>query len=126
VGLVALLAVALAGTEGCTRTKAADAPVIDRQTFIDTYVDLRLAALASPARTLTTSDREAVLAKHHVTDQDLLHFVDVRGADPSYMVRLWTEVAGRVPLAPPPPSAGGFAAPLPAAGTATPADTTQK
>jgi hypothetical protein len=123
---VTLLALALAGSAGCAKTEPDDGPVMDRSAFIDTYVDLRLAALASPARTLSATDREAVLAKHHVTDQDLLRFVDARGADPAYMVRLWSEVAGRVPLAPPPPSAGGLSTPPSAGGTPTPADTTHK
>ena len=84
-----------------------DPAVIDRAVFIDTYVDLRKAALAAPSHTHTAADRERVLEEHGVTDQDLLHFVDVRGADPQYMVRLWTDIGNRLPLAPLPPSAGG-------------------
>lgn len=100
----ACLAVAL-GIGACRERE--DAGVIDRAVFIDSYVDLRKAALATPTLTLTAAERERVLAEHGVTDEDLLHFVDVKGADPEYMVLLWTDVGKRVPLAPLPPSAGG-------------------
>ena len=99
------LLIAASGAAGCGK-KAGDTSTIDRAAFVDTYVDLRLAALASPTHSLTPAARDSVLTKHHVTDQDLLHFVDVQGADPSYMVKLWTDVSKRVPLSPPPPSAG--------------------
>lgn len=94
---------AMAGAAACRR---GDAAVIDRQRFVDTYVDLRISALASPGRTLPPAERERVLREHGVTADDLLHFVDVKGADPDYMVRLWTEIATRVPLSPLAPSAG--------------------
>lgn len=97
------LGAALVCAAACWR---ADSAVIDRQRFIDTYVDLRISALASPDRTLAAAERERVLQKHGVSADDLLHFVDVKGADPDYMVRLWTEIAEHVPLSPLAPSAG--------------------
>ena len=79
--------------------------VIDRETFIATYVDLRAAALESPTRTLSAAERDRVLAEHGITRADLLEFADVHAADPGYMVALWTEVSARVnPPAPPPDS----------------------
>jgi hypothetical protein len=67
--------------------------VIDRETFIATYVDLRRAALQQPTRQLPDTARDRILAAHGVTTDQLMQFADVRGADPEYMVALWTEVS---------------------------------
>jgi hypothetical protein len=102
--LRASLALALA-MAACT--PAAPETAIDRETFVATYVDLRKAALRSPTRTLTDAQRDSVLAAHGVGEKDLVQFAEVRGADPDYMVALWSEVNALVsPPVPPAPSLG--------------------
>jgi hypothetical protein len=70
--------------------------VIDREAFIATYVDLRRAALEIPTRQLSDTARARILAAHGVTREDLLQFAEVRGADPDYMVAVWTEVSAQM------------------------------
>src|SRR5688500_16662874 len=46
--------------------------VIDRETFIATYVDLRRAALQQPTRQLPDTARDRILAAHGVTSDQLM------------------------------------------------------
>jgi hypothetical protein len=93
-------------TAGCGRGDDVEG-VIDRETFIETYVDLRRAGMQAPNRQLPDTARDRILAEHGVTRDELLTFADVRGADPDYMVQVWTEVSARTAPAdtvPPTPS----------------------
>lgn len=90
--------------------------LIDRETFIATYIDLRAAALNSPTRTLTAAERDRVLAEHGVTRERLLEFGEFHAADPAYMVGVWTEITDRTTVAP--SDSTGAAPPTP------PSDTT--
>ena len=89
----ALLAAAFLAA-GCSHGGAE--PTIDRQTFIDTYVELRLAVLLSPEGILSDADRERILARHGVTAEDLVRFTEVRGSDPDFMLGVWSEVSSRL------------------------------
>ncbi|MGD2068946.1 MAG: hypothetical protein PVI57_09770 [Gemmatimonadota bacterium] len=90
--LSALLALLLAGCG-----QAVDGgDVIDRETFIATYIDLRRAAFRSPTRELDTAKRARVLESHGVTEEQLLEFTDVHGRDVDFMMELWTEVEDRM------------------------------
>ena len=74
-----------------------------RADFVSTYVDLRVAALRRDDETLTDSARAAVLARHGVTEGDLLDFASTHGGDLDFMRDLWNEVEARldsVPLVP--------------------------
>jgi hypothetical protein len=75
-----------------------DAPTaaVDRETFIQTYVDLRVAALDSPNRTISAERRQQILAAHGVTEADLLAFVEAYGEDVDAMTAVWTEVEERL------------------------------
>lgn len=111
--LVALASALLLGCGG-----PAEPAVIDRETFIETWVDLRLTVLHARG-VLTDSARERVLREHGATEEDLLAFADEHGRDPAYMLELWTEVAERLRPAlapdtaeiPPPGVPPGSAAP---------------
>ena len=78
----------------------ADAPAaesaVDRETFISTYVDLRLSALGSPTGELSDAERTRVLEDHDVTEEDLLSFADAHGGDPAHMKMVWEEVQRRL------------------------------
>ena len=74
---------------------------IDREVFIATYVDLRIAALESEPRTLSGIDRDAVLARHSVTEEALMTFAEVHGRDVEFMSDVWEEVELRLDAAQP-------------------------
>jgi len=73
-----------------------DQSTIDAETFIATYVDLRAAALRSPDRQISDSERERVMAERGVTEEDLLRFADVHGRDVTFMRDLWDDVEQRL------------------------------
>ena len=89
--LLALLA-ALAVGSACRSEDDA----IDRETFIDTYVELRSTALKNPGTRITPEQRTEILAKHGVSEDDLMHFADVHGRDVDYMAEVWNEVEARL------------------------------
>ena len=94
--IVAALALAVAAAApGCGRETEPEG-LIDRETFIATYVDLRRAGLATPTRQLADSARDRILGAHGVTRDQLMDFADHHGADPDYMVELWTEVSAQL------------------------------
>jgi len=69
---------------------------IDREVFITTYVDLRIAALDTDSARVGESERDAILQQHGVTADDLTTFADVHGADLEYMRDVWAEVELRL------------------------------
>jgi hypothetical protein len=75
-----------------------DAPTttVDRETFIQTYVDLRLAALQSPDRKVTPERKQEILSAHGITEDDLLAFAEAYGRDVDTMVAVWAEVEERI------------------------------
>lgn len=75
--------------------------VIDRQTFIETYVDLRAAAVRAEDLTIPEEERDRILERHGVDEQSLLAFVDAYGAELDFMNELWAEVERRVEALPP-------------------------
>lgn len=77
--------------------------VIDRETFISTYVDLRSQAVGNRDLTLSAEHREEVLARHGVDEESLLDFVDAYGAELHYMNELWADVESRIEALPPVP-----------------------
>jgi len=70
--------------------------VIERETFIDTYVDLRVAAVTSPEFRISSERRAEVLARHGVDSEALIRFADAHGRDLDYMAAVWSEVETRL------------------------------
>ena len=95
-----LVVILLVGCEGETEPTG----VIERETFIATWIDLRNAAI-SAGGILSESARDRVLEQHDLTEEQLLGFADAYGGDPRYMAEVWTEVENRMRPAPPPYSA---------------------
>ena len=91
----ALLLVATPLLHGCDDLPASG-DVLDRETFIETYVDLRHAALASPDGEIDAAARDSVLALHGVTEEELLAFAEAHGRDVDYVREIWTEVESRL------------------------------
>jgi len=90
---VTLTLLALASCGGDTGPVASD--VIERQTFIDTYVELRLAAVQAPDFRVPPSERDQILARHGVSAEDLLRFADAYGRDLEFMNEVWSEIEAR-------------------------------
>lgn len=74
----------------------APADVIERETFIETYVDLRVAAVSANEFRVSAEQRADILARHGVDGDDLLRFADAYGGDLDYMNEVWTEVETRI------------------------------
>ena len=52
--------------------------------------------MATATHQLPDTARDRILGEHGVTRDQLMTFADVRGADPDYMVAVWTEVSARM------------------------------
>jgi hypothetical protein len=92
-----LLAVLLAASSllaGCD--DAPPAETIDRQRFIDTWVELRSEALNARAGTVDETMRAAVLERMGVTEEELVSFAEVHGVDPEFMRGVWNDVSERI------------------------------
>ena len=84
-----MLLLAACGDDGPTPPEGP--ATVERQTFVEAYVDLREAALLHGGE-LSDSLRTAVLERHDVTARELLRFAEVRGTDIGYMRDVWAEV----------------------------------
>jgi hypothetical protein len=88
VALVALTSLAAA----CGEPTPPGGEPIDREVFIETYVELRLAALAAEDFVVPPEEREEILARHGVDQEGLLRFAEVHGQDVDFMNEVWAEV----------------------------------
>jgi hypothetical protein len=78
-----------------TCTEETVAPV-DRETFIQVYLELRVAALDSEDASIVQVDRERILEKYGITAEDMVAFADAHGSDVDYMRDLWNEIEIRL------------------------------
>ena len=69
---------------------------LDRDTFVEVTVELRMAALKQPNATLAPADRARILQDHGVTEEELIAFAQVRGDDTAFMAELWKEIEQRL------------------------------
>lgn len=81
--------------------------VIDRETFIEVYVDLRAGAVRNPELALPEEERDRILSSHGVDEASLMAFVDAYGRELDFMNELWAEVERRVEELPPVPREEG-------------------
>jgi len=88
----ALCVVLLGLATGCNGPSGIDGDILDRETFVSVYVDLRMAALDNRAQEIHPIERDSILEAHGVTADDLVAFADAHGDDVRYMARLWSEV----------------------------------
>lgn len=80
---------------GCADAEPA-VDTIDRQLFIDTWVELRAEAINARRGAVDTSARASILNRMQVTEEDLITFAEVHGADGTYMREIWSEIAERL------------------------------
>lgn len=95
---IAAALVALSAVTACGGSAPED--TIERETFIQAYVDLRVAALDTDSSRLADADRERVLSAHGISADDLLDFARVHAADLDYMREVWNEVELRLDQSP--------------------------
>jgi hypothetical protein len=69
---------------------------ISREAFMETYFDLRVAALRSPGLEITIAKRDEILDARGLEEADLLNFVEVWGGDAGFMEEVWAEVRDRL------------------------------
>lgn len=91
-----LLLASVSVAAACGGSPTDDATAIDRQTFIDAYVDLRVAALQADDFVVPIEERDAILARHGLDADDMLRFADVHGRDVDFMNGIWAEVEQRI------------------------------
>jgi hypothetical protein len=85
------LALAIASCGSDTAQPDPDA-VIDRTTFVETYVDLRWETVHTPDFRLTPEARDEILARHGVRSEDLVRFAEVHGRDLELMNEVWAAI----------------------------------
>jgi hypothetical protein len=78
------------GTVGCGSENAPS--TIDRAVFIQTYADLRIAAVATDSQRIAVFDRDSILTAHGVNASELELFAEVHAADLDFMREVWNEV----------------------------------
>lgn len=69
---------------------------VDRDTFVEIYVELRLAALEWESGRIPEAERDRILAEHGVSEDDLREFIEVHGRNVPFMNDVWNEVANRI------------------------------
>jgi len=95
-GILGILGIILA-TTGCDALfPDEDADAIDRSTFIETQVQLRLAAADAEPDQLSQAQRDSILDEQGVTDEHLAAFLAVHGSDEEFMAEVWADVDRKV------------------------------
>ncbi len=89
------LATVLLACEPDIPSSEGEAPV-DRGTFIEAYVELRLEALKWDGGRLPEEERDRILRELGVSADDLRAFVQVHGRNVPFMADVWTEVEERM------------------------------
>jgi hypothetical protein len=93
----ALASLLLAATVACSGS----APqTIDREVFIATYVDLRMAALGTDSARIGAPERDEILQRYGVTADELTAFAEVHADDLDFMRDVWNEVEVRMDVEP--------------------------
>ena len=91
-GRAALSLVLLGPAVGCSGPSGVEGDILDRETFIAVYVDLRLAAMDDRSQEIQPAKRDSILEAYGVTANDLVAFADSHGRNIRYMTELWADV----------------------------------
>lgn len=100
--LRALAAVVVVTGAACAPEEAS---TISRETFIEVFVELRIAALDRDDADVPSAERDRILGEHGITADDMVTFAEVRGRDTAFMAAVWNEIEQRLsedPTAPDP------------------------
>ncbi len=69
---------------------------MERSTFVDVYVALRLSALQTPDANLPEAARDSILGEYDVSADDLVAFAEAHGRNPEYMLEVWRDIESRL------------------------------
>lgn len=69
---------------------------IGRQEYVDTYVEILLAAELAEDSIEATESARAILARRGLTEDDLLEFGHRHADDPEYLAEVWSEIEERI------------------------------
>ena len=94
-----VLAVLLPAMFACGESGDRNA-AIDRDVFIQAYVELRTAALNTDSQRVADADRDSILTSLNLTAVDLIDFAAAWGSDVEFMRDLWNEVEARLDVMP--------------------------
>jgi len=89
-----LLGVASGACGGNTPNQVVD--TIDRETFLEVYVDLRSVALRKTSGRVSAVERDSVLAMHEVTEESLRFFLEAHHTEADFMRDLWNDAEARI------------------------------
>ena len=95
--LVAVAPLLVIATAACS---GGAVDTIDREVFITTYVDLRMAALETDSARISQEARDEILQRNGVTADDLTTFAELHADDLDYMREVWNEVELRMDVDP--------------------------
>ena len=65
---------------------------MDQNVFVAAFVDLRAAALVTEDGEITEAARTEVLARHGISETDLLDFAEYHAGDLPFMRQVWNEI----------------------------------
>lgn len=66
--------------------------ILDRETFIEALLELRMGALDNAAWEMRVSERDSILSARDLTAEDIEDFVEFHGRDVIYMRDLWADM----------------------------------
>lgn len=69
---------------------------ISREEYIETHVEILLAAEAAQDSVAATEAARAILARRGLTEDDLLEFGRRHREDPEYLAEVWSEIEERI------------------------------
>ncbi len=93
-GLAGVLLFAACGEEGASAID--EDGIIDREVFVQTYVELRMESFDNIPRVITDGERDVILEERGVSAEELRLFLTVHGPDVEFMRDLWAEIEGQI------------------------------
>jgi len=69
---------------------------IEREQFIDVMVELRTEAVRSPTGRIAAADRNGILGRRGLVEDDLRNFAEIHGRNVPLMAEVWAEVQLRL------------------------------
>jgi hypothetical protein len=81
---------------GCGDEEAPPETGISRQEYIETYVEILLAAEAAADSIAASESARAILARRGLTEDDLLEFGWRYVDDPEYLAEVWREIEEQI------------------------------
>ena len=81
---------------GGSQSNLPEGDLIEPEDFIETYVDLRAAALITEDGQVTEAGRSEVLDRHGISEEDLISFAQANGEDLIFMQEIWNEIELRL------------------------------